>query len=62
MRELSELAVDIKRDIRDVGPWKSIKEFISTIKNQDYVVAIVNSSYLKFPNCMYEVMGGRFPI
>lgn len=54
--ELSSLGVDIKRDIRDIGTWTSIKEFMSTIKNQDYVVIIVSQSYLKSPNCMYEVM------
>ena len=54
--ELSGLGVDIKRDIRDIGTWTSIKEFMSTIKNQDYAVIIVSQSYLKSPNCMYEVM------
>lgn len=54
--ELSGLGVDVKRDIRDVGTWKSIQEFMSTIRNQDYTVIIVSQSYLKSPKCMYEVM------
>lgn len=55
-KELSGLGVDVKRDIRAVGTWKSIKKFMSSIKNQDYVVMIISKDYLKSPNCMYEVM------
>ena len=54
--ELCTLGFDVKRDIRDIGPWKSIREFMSLIKNQDYAVMLISSSYLKSPNCMYEVM------
>ena len=54
--ELSSYGFDVKRDIRDIGSWKSIKEFMSSIRNQDYAVIIISSSYLKSPNCMYEIM------
>ena len=54
--ELSSYGFDVKRDIRDIGSWKSIKEFMSSIRNQDYAVIIISSNYLKSPNCMYEVM------
>lgn len=54
--ELSNCGFDIKRDIRDIGSWKSIREFMSSIRSQDYAIIIVSSSYLKSPNCMYEVM------
>lgn len=54
--ELSSYGFDVKRDIRDIGSWKSIKEFMFSIRNQDYAVIIISSSYLKSPNCMYEVM------
>lgn len=55
-KELSGWGIDIKRDIRDIGPWKSIKKFMSSIRNQDYAVMIVSPSYLKSANCMYEVI------
>lgn len=54
--ELSSWGVDVKRDVRDIGTWTSIKEFMSSINKQDYVVMIISQSYLKSPNCMYEVM------
>lgn len=54
--ELSGWGVDVKRDVRDIGTWTSIKEFMSSIKKQDYAVMIISQSYLKSPNCMYEVM------
>lgn len=54
--ELSSWGVNIKRDVRDIGTWTSIKEFMSSIRNQDYAVIIISKSYLKSPNCMFEVM------
>lgn len=54
--ELRSYGFDIKRDIRDISSWASIKEFMSLIRNQDYAIIIISSSYLKSPNCMYEVM------
>ena len=47
--------ITVKRDIRDVGTWKSIREFMKSIRNQDYVVLIISDYYLKSKNCMFEV-------
>jgi len=55
-RHLSGLpSVTVKRDVRDIGPWKSIREFMEGIRQQDYAVFIVSDSYLKSKNCMFEV-------
>lgn len=54
--ELSGWGIDVKRDVRDIGSWRSLKEFMSSIKKQDYAVMIISQSFLKSPNCMYEVM------
>lgn len=55
-RRLSGLpGVTVKRDVRDIGPWKSIREFMVGIRQQDYAVLIVSDSYLKSKNCMFEV-------
>ncbi len=55
-RHLSGLqGVTVKRDVRDIGPWKSIREFMEGIRQQDYAVLIVSDSYLKSKNCMFEV-------
>ncbi len=54
-RHLSGLpGVTVKRDVRDIGPWKSIREFMEGIRQQDYAVLIVSDSYLKSKNCMFE--------
>ncbi len=52
----------MKRDVRDIGAWKSIREFMTNIREQDYAVLIVSDLYLKVSdlylksrNCMFEV-------
>lgn len=55
-RHLSGLpGITVKRDVRDIGAWKSIREFMEGIRQQDYAVLIVSDSYLKSKNCMFEV-------
>ena len=49
------LGVTVKRDVRDIGPWKSIRKFMEGIRQQDYAVLIVSDLYLKSKNCMFEV-------
>ena len=48
--------ITVKRDIRDIGPWKSIRKFMEGIRKQDYAVLVVSDLYLKSKNCMFEVM------
>lgn len=55
-RHLSKLhGITVKRDVRDIGIWKSIREFMEGIRRQDYAVLIISDSYLKSKNCMFEV-------
>lgn len=55
-KHLSGLSgITVKRDVRDIGPWKSIREFMQSIRQQDYAVLIVSDSYLKSKNYMFEV-------
>jgi len=46
----------IHRDIRDIQNWKSIKEYMQTIRDMDYAILIISDHYLKSFNCMYEVI------
>jgi Predicted metal-binding protein related to the C-terminal domain of SecA len=46
---------NVKRDIRDIGAWKSIKEFMSAIREGDFAVLVISESYLQSPNCMFEI-------
>ena len=55
-KHLSGLSgITVKRDVRDIGSWKSIREFMEGIRQQDYAVLIVSDLYLKSKNCMFEV-------
>lgn len=46
----------IHRDIRDISNWKSIREYMQTIREMEYAVLIISDNYLKSFNCMYEVL------
>ena len=52
---LSSCGYDVKRDIRNIGDYESIDEFMNEIRNQDFVVPIVSDTYLRRNNCMYEI-------
>lgn len=54
--KLSQKGIVVKRDIRDIGDWHSIHEFMDSIRQQDYYVMIVSDKYLKSLNCMYEML------
>lgn len=55
-RHLSRLhGITVERDVRDIGPWKSIRDFMKSIRQQDYAVLVISDSYLKSKNCMFEV-------
>ena len=47
---------DIKRDKNNIGDWKSISEFMKTIRNEDFVVLVISDAYLKSVACLYEVI------
>jgi hypothetical protein len=53
---LQDLNFDVKRDVRDVEKWDSLKEFMKTIRKEDYVVFLVSDTYLRRDNCLFEVM------
>lgn len=46
----------LHRDKIDIGPWKSIKEYMQSINQMDYVILLISDAYLRSPNCMYEVL------
>ena len=48
--------VIVKRDIRDIGVWNSIRKFMQSIRQQDYAVLLISDTYLKSQNCMFEVL------
>lgn len=48
--------VTVHRDIRDISTWKSIREYMQSIRDMDYTVLIITDNYLKSFNCMFEVL------
>jgi hypothetical protein len=49
---------DIAQIIRytDMGAWESFKEFMNSIRKQDFAVLVITDAYLKSYACLYEVM------
>lgn len=48
--------IKIHRDIFDIGEWDSIRMYMQSITNMDYMIIIISDAYLKSVNCMYEVL------
>lgn len=51
----SDNNIKITRDKRDLKYKQSIKEFMKTIRDAEYVIMIISQDYLQSKNCMYEV-------
>lgn len=47
---------NVHRDKHDVEPGDSLKEFMKSIRKQDFVILVVSDEYLKRRNCMFEVL------
>lgn len=48
--------IRLTRDLRDALPYSSLKKFMETIRDHDYVISLISDSYLKSTNCMFEVI------
>lgn len=46
----------IHRDKKEIGSWRSIKEFMQSIAQMDYAIMLISRKYLESDNCMYEVL------
>ncbi len=53
---LRKKGIEVTRDIRGVDNWQSLKDFMQTIRENDFAVLLISDSYLKSTNCMYEVL------
>ncbi|CAM3016670.1 toll/interleukin-1 receptor domain-containing protein [Hathewaya histolytica] len=45
-----------RRDNRDIEAWESIRAFMNSIRESDYMILIISDRYLKSINCMYEIL------
>ena len=48
--------IRLSRDARDAPAYSSLKKFMDTIRDHDYVILLISDAYLKSTNCMYEVI------
>ena len=48
--------IRLTRDVRDIPAYSSLKKFMDTIRDHDYVIMLISDAYLKSTNCMYEVI------
>ncbi|MCJ7789974.1 MAG: toll/interleukin-1 receptor domain-containing protein [Candidatus Atribacteria bacterium] len=48
--------IRLTRDVRDAPPYSSLKKFMDTIRDHDYVIMLISDAYLKSTDCMYEVI------
>ena len=53
---LKKKGIAVTRDIRGVDTWQSLKDFMQTIRDNDFAVLLISDAYLKSANCMYEVL------
>lgn len=49
-------SIELYRDAIDIKKWGSIKEYMQSIRNMDYIILLISDAYLKSANCMYEVL------
>ena len=48
--------IRLTRDVRDTLPYSSLKKFMETIRDHDYVISLISDAYLKSTNCMFEII------
>lgn len=53
---LKDKGITVTRDIREVDNWQSFKDFMQTIRDNDFAVLLISEKYLQSTNCMYEVL------
>ena len=48
--------INLHRDTLDIKKWESIKAYMQSIHQMDYMILLISEAYLKSSNCMYEVL------
>lgn len=53
---LKRKGITVTRDVRGVDTWQNLKDFMQTIRDNDFAVLLISDAYLRSANCMYEVL------
>ncbi|MGL4362891.1 MAG: toll/interleukin-1 receptor domain-containing protein [Cellulosilyticaceae bacterium] len=48
--------VNIHMDKIAIGSWRSIKEYMHSISQMDFIILLISKEYLESSNCMYEIL------
>ena len=54
--DLSQLQINLQRDVRDLKYKASIPDFMAQIRDSDFAIVLLSKEYLKSKNCMIEVL------
>ncbi len=46
--------ITLHRDKIDIKNWESIKAYMQSLNDMEYIILIISENYLKSSNCMYE--------
>lgn len=46
--------IELHRDVIDIKKWHSIRAYMQSISNMDYIILLISDSYLKSANGMYD--------
>lgn len=46
---------NVKRDKDKIGDWKSISDFMRSIRKEDFAILVITDKYLRSTACLYEV-------
>lgn len=53
-----QAGISVLRDIREIEYKGSIKEYMTKVREVDFVILIISYAFLKSPNAMFEVTQG----
>ncbi|MFB9865554.1 toll/interleukin-1 receptor domain-containing protein [Rufibacter immobilis] len=52
--DLSQIGIEVKKDTNDLQYKDSIKDFMLSIRENDFALLLISGSYLKSKNCLFE--------
>ena len=55
-KDLGAIGLSLIRDIRDIKDYDNLKLYMKRIKSADYAIIVLSDSFLKSPNCLFEII------
>ncbi|MBI9065117.1 MAG: tetratricopeptide repeat protein [Marinilabiliaceae bacterium] len=54
--DFKKVGISLTRDIRDAEQKTNLKEYLSSVRVQDYMLMLISDSFLKSVSCMFELL------